>query len=133
MSRRPPKRVDPQTVAHLRDLSYLLDSRWRLPGTNMRFGIDGIASIVPGIGDTATGVIAAYIVWQAHRIGVPRRTLARMAWNVGVDWAVGSIPVLGTIFDFAFKANRKNMELLNRHLDTFVDIEAERRRTRIER
>ena len=132
MSRRlhAPHSIDPAQIARLRDLSNLLDSKWRFPGTEFRFGVDGIASIVPGVGDTLTGVIAAYIVWQAHQMGVPRRTLARMVWNVGLDWAVGSIPVLGTIFDFAFKANNRNMALLNRHLDTFEDQLAEHLRTR---
>lgn len=124
--RRPPKALDPHKIADLRNLSDLLDSRWRVPGTEWRFGIDGIASIIPGIGDTATGIVGAYIIWQAARIGVPRSTLARMAANTGIDWAVGSIPVIGTIFDFAFKSNARNMALLNRHLDTWESQEAER-------
>ncbi|MFM2044416.1 MAG: hypothetical protein RLY86_2992 [Pseudomonadota bacterium] len=128
LHRTPPHRLDPETVAHLRGLSELLDSRWRVPGLGWRFGIDGIASIIPGIGDTATGVISAYIIWQAARIGVPRSTLLRMAANTGVDWAVGSIPVIGTLFDFVFKANTRNMELLNRHLDTFESLAIERYR-----
>lgn len=128
--RRPPKTLDPRKVADLRNLADMLDSRWRVPGTEWRFGIDGVASIIPGLGDTATGVIGAYIVWQAARIGVPRSTLIRMAANVGVDWAVGSIPVLGTIFDFAFKSNKRNMRLLNQHLDTWESQEAERYRSR---
>lgn len=126
MARPHPKAINPATIAHLRGLSDLLDSKWRLPGTDMRFGIDGIASIIPGIGDTATGVVSAYIVYQAWRIGIPKTTLVRMAANTGIDWAVGSIPVLGTIFDFAFKANSRNMALLNRHLDTYESLEAER-------
>ncbi|MFC7333216.1 DUF4112 domain-containing protein [Rhodocista pekingensis] len=129
MSRHHPQPVDPAVIAHLRDLSHLLDSRWTIPGTGIRFGLDGVASIVPVVGDSLTGVVSAYIVWQARRMGVPTPTIARMLWNVGVDWAVGSIPVVGTVFDVAFKANRKNMALLNRHLDTFEDLAAERRRT----
>jgi hypothetical protein len=104
-------------LAHLDRLTDLLDSRWRIPGTRIPIGIDGIASIVPGIGDTATGVISAYIVWQATRFGVPKSVLLRMAGNVGLDWAVGSIPVLGTLFDIGFKANRRNMRLLREHLE----------------
>jgi len=106
-----------ERLAHLDRLTDLLDSRWRIPGTSIPIGIDGIASIVPGIGDSATGVIAAYIVWQATRFGIPKSMLLRMVGNVGVDWAVGSIPVLGTIFDIGFKANRRNMKLLRRHLE----------------
>ena len=104
-------------MAHLERLTNLLDSRWRIPGTRIPIGIDGIASIVPGIGDTATGVVSAYIVWQATRFGVPRSVLLRMAGNVGLDWAVGSIPVLGTLFDIGFKANSRNMRLLREHLE----------------
>lgn len=128
MARRPQRRLDPAAVARLRDVADLLDTRWRLPGTNMRFGLDGVAGIIPGVGGTATGIVAAWIVWQAHRLGVPRGTLVRMLGNVGVDWVVGSIPVLGAVFDFAFKANARNMALLRAHLDAFDDREVERRR-----
>lgn len=103
-------------LRHLRSLGDLLDSRWRIPGTRIRIGLDGIASLIPGVGDTLTGVVAAYIVWQAARFGVPRSLLLRMVGNVGLDWAVGSIPVLGTIFDIGFKANRRNLRLLEHHL-----------------
>jgi hypothetical protein len=102
---------------HLERLADLLDSRWRIPGTRIPIGIDGIASIFPVVGDSATGVVAAYLVFQAARFGVPKSVLLRMAGNVGLDWAVGSIPVLGTVFDIGFKANRRNMNLLRRHLE----------------
>jgi hypothetical protein len=104
-------------LAHLERLADLLDSRWRIPGTRIPIGIDGIASIFPVVGDSATGVVSAYLVFQAARLGVPRSMLLRMAGNVGLDWAVGSIPVLGTLFDIGFKANRRNINLLRRHLE----------------
>lgn len=104
-------------IAHLERLADLLDSRWRIPGTSIPIGLDGIASIFPVVGDSATGVVAAYLVFQAARLGVPRSTLLRMLGNVGVDWAVGSIPVFGTLFDIGFKANRRNMRLLREHLE----------------
>lgn len=104
-------------LARLQRLSTLLDSRWGIPGTRWRIGLDGIASIVPGIGDTLTAVISLYIVWQAASFGMPGSLIARMLANVGLDWAVGSIPVLGTVFDVAFKANRRNIDLLTRHLE----------------
>lgn len=129
MSRHTPKQLDPERIAHLRNLSHLLDSKWVIPGTGVRFGVDGVASIVPGVGDTLTALVSAYIIMQAREIGVPKSTLLRMAGNVGLDWAVGSIPVLGTIFDVAFKANNRNMALLNKHLDQFEDQAAERLRT----
>jgi hypothetical protein len=104
-------------LAHLERLADLLDSRWRIPGTRIPIGIDGIASIFPVVGDSATGVVATYLVFQASRFGVPKSVLLRMAGNVGLDWAVGSIPVLGTLFDIGFKANRRNINLLRRHLE----------------
>lgn len=126
MSRHTPKPIDPATIARLRDLSDLLDSRWRIPGTGIRFGVDGIASLVPVAGDTLTALVSAYLIMEARRVGVPTSTLVRMVGNVGLDWAVGSIPVLGTIFDVAFKANKKNMDLLRRHLDRHDDQAAAR-------
>ncbi len=111
-----PVRDDPR-LQRLERLADLLDTRWRIPGIGFPICLDGIASIVPGIGDTATGIVAAYIVWEARKMGVPNSLLLRMLGNVGVDWAVGSIPVVGTVFDIAFKANRRNMILLRRHLE----------------
>ena len=104
-------------LAQLERLADLLDSRWRIPGLGIPIGIDGIASIFPVVGDSATGVVSAYLVYQASRMGVPKSVLMRMAANTGVDWAVGSIPVLGTLFDIVFKANRRNVNLLRRHLE----------------
>jgi hypothetical protein len=101
----------------LERLADLLDSRWRIPGLGIPIGIDGIASIFPVVGDSATGIVSAYLVYQASRLGVPRSVLLRMAGNAGLDWAVGSIPVIGTIFDIGFKANTRNVNLLRRHLE----------------
>ena len=104
-------------LAQLERLADLLDSRWRIPGLGIPIGIDGIASIFPVVGDSATGVVSAYLVYQASRMGVPKNVLMRMAANTGVDWVVGSIPVLGTLFDIGFKANTRNVNLLRRHLE----------------
>jgi hypothetical protein len=109
--------LDVERLERLRRLSWWLDSRWTIPGTRIGFGLDGIASLVPVAGDTATAVVSAWIVAEAARYGVPKSLLVRMAANVGIDWLVGSIPVLGTIFDVAFKANRRNINLLHRHLE----------------
>ena len=106
-----------ERLAHLDRLTELLDSRWRIPGLGIPIGIDGIASIFPVVGDSATGVVSAYLIYQASRLGVPRSVLLRMAGNAGLDWAVGSIPVIGTIFDIGFKANTRNVNLLRRHLE----------------
>lgn len=97
-------------------LAHWLDDRFRLPGTDIRVGLDGLLGLIPGVGDTATGLLSAYIVLEAWRLGVPNGKLARMAGNVLVDLALGSIPVLGDVFDIGFKANRRNVKLLRRHL-----------------
>lgn len=107
---------DPR-IENLDRLATLLDTRWGIPGTPFSFGIDGAASLIPVVGDGATAIISAYIVYRAARLGAPRAVLLRMAANVGLDFAVGSIPVLGTVFDVFFKANKRNVTLLRRHLE----------------
>ncbi|MGQ9370976.1 DUF4112 domain-containing protein [Azospirillum sp. A39] len=109
--------TDRARLERLRHLATLLDSRWRIPGTRIPIGLDGIASLVPVVGDSATAVVSAYIVYEAMRFGLPKSLIARMAANVGLDWLVGSVPVLGTLFDIGFKANRRNVDLLHRHLE----------------
>jgi len=96
-------------------LAELLDSRWRIPGTRVRFGIDPIASLFPVVGDIATGLVGLYILSSAKRAGAPRTLLARMIGNLVLDTVIGSIPILGSIFDVVFKANQKNLRLLERH------------------
>lgn len=98
-------------------LARSLDSAYRIPGTGIRLGWDSILGLIPGVGDAAALVPSAYIVYRAHRLGVPRGTLARMGLNVGIDWVVGSIPLIGDIFDVGFKANRRNVDLLRDALD----------------
>lgn len=99
------------------DLAWLLDSRWRIPGTDLRFGVDAVAGLIPGLGDAATALPSAYMVWRAREFDLPAHVLARMVANVGLDFVFGAIPVIGSIFDFAFKANRRNVALLRRHLE----------------
>ena len=79
-------------------------------------GLDGLLGLIPGIGDTATALIASYVVLEAARLGVPKRTLARMIANVGFDFIVGLVPLLGDLGDFAWKANRRNARMLHDHL-----------------
>ncbi len=112
--------ADPRTARALGELdalARLLDSRWRIPGTRIRFGVDAVVGLLPGLGDTATGLVSAYIVLRAHRHGAGAGLLTRMAGNVLLDTAVGSIPLLGTVFDVAFKANNRNIRLLRAHLE----------------
>lgn len=103
-------------VEKLERLAHWLDDRFRIPGTNIRFGLDGLIGLVPGVGDSATAISGAYLVARAHRLGAPTPVLGRMAGNILIDMAVGAIPLLGDLFDIGFKANRRNVELLKRHL-----------------
>lgn len=96
----------------LDDLADLLDSRFRIPVIDVRFGLDAILGLVPGIGDLAALAPSAYLVWKAREMGVRRGVIGRMALNAGLDFAVGSVPVLGSIWDVFFKANRRNIALL---------------------
>lgn len=94
-----------------------MDGQFRLPGTRWRFGLDGILGLIaPGIGDSVTALLGLYLIGTAYRIGAPFSIILRMAVNLLVDWLVGSIPILGDLFDFAFKSHRRNLALLKRHL-----------------
>ena len=91
----------------------LLDDRFRIPGTDIRFGLDPIIGILfPGIGDAVSGTGSLGLLLLAFRRGVPRVVLWRMVLNIAVDAVFGSLPIVGDIFDVAFKANRRNLELL---------------------
>jgi len=103
-------------VRRLEQLARAMDSLFALPGTSFRIGLDGIIGLIPGVGDAASAGIALYLVYAAHRIGAPKTLIARMLWNVGIDTVAGSVPLVGDVFDFAFKANRRNMDLLRQHL-----------------
>jgi len=97
-------------------LSHLLDDCFRIPGTGIRFGIDGIIGLVPGLGDILAGLASCIIVLAAWFRGVPYITLARMLANLALDVIIGAIPILGDAFDIAWKPNRRNYKLLTRHL-----------------
>lgn len=100
----------------LQRLEILLDEAFRIPGTSFRFGIDGIIGLVPGLGDVLAGLLSLLIPIAAWTRGLPYVTLARMTANLGIGVLVGSIPFLGDAFDIAWKANRRNYKLLQRHL-----------------
>jgi Domain of unknown function (DUF4112) len=100
----------------LRQLEVLLDEAFRIPGTNVRFGIDGIIGLVPGLGDVIAGLLSLVIPFAAWIRGVPYVTLMRMAVNLSIGVLIGAIPLLGDAFDIAWKANRRNYRLLQLHL-----------------
>ncbi|MCF3973566.1 DUF4112 domain-containing protein [Paracoccus salsus] len=98
-------------------LSRQLDSVFRIPGTRFRVGYDAIAGVLPVIGDAAAALPAAWILIESYRMGLPPAKLARQGLNLAVDSVIGSIPVLGTIFDAAFRSNLRNVEILRGHLE----------------
>ncbi len=104
-------------LRRLETVAWWLDNRWAIPGTKWRIGLDGVASLLPVAGDTLTALVSVWLVAEAHQAGAPKRLIGKMLGNVALDWAVGSIPVIGTIFDVAFKANARNMDLLKRHIE----------------
>jgi hypothetical protein len=105
------------TRARLGNLARMLDSAIRIPGTSVRFGADAALNLIPGLGTLAAKGVASDIIYEARRIGVPKRTLLRMAANVGVDFVISAIPVVGWFGDVFYRANLKNVGLLQAHLD----------------
>jgi hypothetical protein len=96
----------------LDDLARYLDGLFRVPGTDWRFGLDALIGLIPNVGDTLTSIASFYILFAGVRYGVPKITLLRMALNIGIDYLVGSIPFIGDAFDFFWKSNQKNMNLI---------------------
>ena len=96
----------------LENLSRYLDGLFRIPGTGWRFGLDALIGLVPNVGDTLTSFASFYILVAGVRYGVPKITLLRMAFNIGLDYLVGTIPFIGDAFDFFWKSNKKNMDLI---------------------
>jgi hypothetical protein len=99
-------------LERLRRLAVLMDSAIEVPGLGVSFGVDPIIGLVPVVGDLVSTAASLYIVYEAHRLGASKGVLARMLGNVALDLLVGEIPVLGDVFDVAFKANVRNLRLL---------------------
>ena len=103
-------------ICRLEAIADWLDSKFVIPGTKLRFGLDFVLGILPGVGDGVAAVPAAYLILEAQRLGAPPALLMRMGFNVLLDLAVGAIPLVGDLFDFGFKTNRRNIALLNQYL-----------------
>jgi hypothetical protein len=106
---------DPRGLDALRRWARIFDSAFRIPGTGITFGLDPILGLIPGLGDVASPFFSLFFLWHGLRLGVPKVVLARMVFNVLIDAAVGAIPVVGDLFDFGWKANAWNLQLLERH------------------
>jgi hypothetical protein len=120
--------VDQRRLDRLHRVGWLLDNSIPIPGTRFRLGIDQLIGLVPGIGDLIGGVLSLYIILQAWRMGVPRGLLARMGWNVAVDTFVGEVPILGDLFDIGFKANIRNLALLDGYFERPAEVRRSSRR-----
>ena len=107
---------DEARLKRVRLLSRLLDEQFRIPGTTYRVGLDGLLGLIPGVGDAAGALLSTYILYEAMRLGAPSTVLLRMVANIGIDTVGGAIPVVGDIFDIAWKANKKNAALLHAYL-----------------
>jgi len=106
-----------QARMRLDALARMLDSAFTIPGTTFRVGADAALNIIPGLGTLAAKGLASYIIYEARRLGVPPSTLLRMMGNVGVDFVISAVPVIGWFGDIFFRANSRNIELIRRHLD----------------
>ncbi|MFA5899022.1 MAG: DUF4112 domain-containing protein [Hyphomicrobium sp.] len=104
-------------LVRIKTLARLMDSLFAIPGTRVRIGVDAVLGLVPVVGDLLSQVVAAYIIWEAKQLGVSKLTLWRMVGNSLIDTVVGAVPVVGDAFDVAFRANMKNLRLLQRHLE----------------
>lgn len=96
-------------------LATLLDTAFILPGSNVRFGVEAMLRLIPGIGDIIASALSCYLLYEARRLGVPRLLFARMVGNVLLEGMVGTVPLAGDAFDVFFRANRRNVALLRRH------------------
>jgi hypothetical protein len=96
-------------------LANVLDTAFILPGTGVRFGVESLLRLVPGVGDLAASALSAYLLYEASRLGVPRLLMIRMAANVLLEGTLGAVPLAGDAFDVFFRANRRNVALLRRH------------------
>jgi hypothetical protein len=100
-----------------RQLAKLLDDQFLIPGTSFRIGLDAIVGLIPGVGDAITTAMAAYIVYLGREAGISRVAMGRMVGNVMVDGLVGSIPIFGDVWDAFFKANLRNIRILEAELE----------------
>jgi hypothetical protein len=103
-------------LRRIKQLAWLIDAAFVIPGTRFRFGLNSIIGLAPGAGDAVLGLLSLYIIYEAARLGVPRAVLGRMLGNVAIEVVGGSVPILGDVFDMALKANVRNIRILERHL-----------------
>lgn len=109
---------DPASVrTRVTALEHLLERSFTIPGVNYPVGLDALVGLIPVLGDIATTIMGAYIMWEARNLGLPRWKLARMGANILFDTAIGAIPVVGDVADVLVRSNTRNLRILLRHLD----------------
>lgn len=106
-----------QRLARIDRLATLLDTAFVIPFTKVRLGVDSLFGLAPVVGDVVTTGLALYIVYEAHKLGAPKRVLARMLTNVALDGLIGAVPLAGDVFDVIWRANKRNVRILREHLD----------------
>jgi hypothetical protein len=104
-------------VERLDMLARLFDTAFILPGTNIRFGIESIMRLVPGVGDAAASALSCWLLYEAKRLDIPNHVFARMVANVAIEGVVGAVPFIGDMFDVGFRANRRNVNILREHFE----------------
>lgn len=110
--------TDPQSVRQrVEAMEKVLERLFVIPGTKRTVGLDVILDVVPVVGDVAAAALGAYIIWEAKNLGMSKTQMARMGGNVGIDWLLGLIPVIGIVPDFLFRSNTRNLRIIKRHLD----------------
>ena len=113
-----PLGTDPASVRRrVEALEMLLERAIRIPVVNRRIGLDAVAGVVPVLGDLVTAAMGFYAVWEARNLGLPRWKLWRMMANVGIDTAIGAVPLAGDMFDVLYRSNTRNLRILRAHLD----------------
>jgi hypothetical protein len=102
-------------IARLRRLAWIIDALGRVPGTRFRFGLNSVIGLAPWAGDAVLVLISLYIAFEAVRLGLPRAKIVRMLLNVAVEAALGAVPILGDLLDVAWKANLRNVDIIDEH------------------
>ncbi|QDV83517.1 hypothetical protein TBK1r_24590 [Stieleria magnilauensis] len=107
-------------LARVRTFAGLMDDKFALPGTRIRFGLDTLVGLLPGVGDAATAVVGLWLIGEAFRMKASTGVLIRMCGNVLIDATLGAVPIAGDLFDWYWKSNRRNAVLLEKHLQKRV-------------
>ena len=110
--------VPQKKIEELEDMAQWMDSRFNIPGTSIRFGIDSLLGLIPGVGDTVTLISTVYLLGVARTHDVPFNVQIKMVWNAFLDWLIGLVPIIGDVFDVGWKANLKNVSLIKEHTKT---------------